>query len=81
MKALQRLEQQAARMRTAPGVRVTVRRGRMALKIGSIKIWVPGYTITVNSARALPVVVRVRTSKACSDILRGISIGSYAAIS
>jgi len=76
MNNLQRLQQQAARTRRAPGVRIEVVRGRMAFKIGPFKIWVPGYTIAVTGPGSLPVTVRVRTSNSCGNILRGISIGS-----
>ena len=75
MKALQRLQRQAAQ--THHGVaRVNVTRSRMAFKIGPITMWVPGYTIVISIPGSLPIIVRTRTSKSCGDILRGISIGS-----
>lgn len=75
-KALKRLRAQAAATRRAPGVTIDVDPGRMALKIGPVKLWFPGYTITLRSPRTYPSVARVRTSKACGDILRGIGMHS-----
>jgi hypothetical protein len=74
---LQRLQNQAANTRLARGARVQVVRGRMAFRIGGIKLWVPGYTITATGPGVLPHTVRVRTAKAAGNILRGISIGSF----
>lgn len=79
MTSLERLQQQAARTRLPRGALIGVQRGRMAFKIGSVKLWVPGYTITVGAPGTIPVTVRVRTAKSCGDILRGIGIGSLVA--
>lgn len=75
-KTLRRLRQQAARTRHAHGITVTVDPGRMALRIGPVKFWFPGYTVTVRSPNRLPSVARRRTATGCSNILRGISLHS-----
>lgn len=75
-KALQRLRRQAAQTRRRHGITIEVDPGRMALRIGPFKLWVPGYTVTVRSPHSFPSVARVRTSKSCGDILRGIGMHS-----
>jgi len=75
-KALKRLRLQAAQTRRHHGITIEVDPGRMALKIGPVKLWVPGYTVTVRSPNTFPSVARVRTSKSCGDILRGIGMHS-----
>jgi hypothetical protein len=76
-KTLKRLRLQAAQTRRHHGITIEVDPGRMALRIGPFKIWVPGYTITIRSPGAFPSVARVRTSKSCGDILRGIGMHSF----
>ena len=75
-KTLRRLRQQAALTRHAPGVTGAVDEGRRVFRIGSVKLWFHGYTVTVRSPRMPPSVARKRTAKGCSDILRGISMHS-----
>lgn len=81
MSTLQRLQQQAQRIPTPPGIRLDVTPGRMVFKVGALKLRFPGYTVTVAAPGKIPHVVRVRTSKSCSDVLRGIGIGILAATS
>ena len=53
-KTLKRLRQQAAATRHGRGVTVTVDPGRMVLRIGPVKFWFHGYTVTVRSPHWLP---------------------------
>lgn len=75
-KGLRRLRQQAALTDHAPGLTVEVGPGRILFRIGPIKLRIRGYTITVHSRRQPASLVRVRTVKSGSDLLRGISLHS-----